>query len=510
MRHALIWFCWAVCLGCATVAQAASGATEAGAGTTKAPVVVLTIDGAIEPASAAHFEQALAAATQQGAQLLVLQLDTPGGLDRSMRAIIKQILASPIPVATYVAPSGARAASAGSYLLYASHVAAMAPATNLGAATPVLVGGMPGLPSMPKPAPVGPSGAGSTASSPMGVAPPDAAAVPYASDPMTAKRLSDASAYIRSLAQLRGRNAEWAERAVRDSVSLSAQEALGQRVIDRIAVDLPDLLRQLDGRTVLVSGGSVQLDTAGASVVVFEAGWRSKLLSAIANPSLALILLTIGIYGLIFEFSNPGFLLPGVVGAISLLLGLFALQTLPLNYAGLALLALGIGFLIAEAFVPSFGALGVGGVAAFAIGAVMLVDRDVPGVTAISYALIALLTLLSAAFVLLVVGMAAKARQRPVVSGAPALLGQRAQLVEFDAVGGVGWALLAGVNWRVHAVADAGSAPDRSKANWQAGDWVSVRAVHGNTLDVAEAAQPPPAALPLAPDANGLPAAVRS
>ncbi len=490
MRLTLLWLCWLACLLGLPLTQAATtDATEAHTPAGKAPVVVLTIDGAIEPAAADHFARGLAAAVEQGAQLLVLQLDTPGGLDRSMRAIIKQVLASPIPVASYVAPSGARAASAGTYMLYASHVAAMAPATNLGAATPVAMGGAPGLPAAPEPQkpaqplrPGAPAASGS-ASSPVDGAQPATKPAPPAADPMSAKRLSDSSAYIRSLAQLRGRNAAWAEQAVRDSVSLSAQEALEQRVIDMIALDLPDLLRQLDGRTLSVAGGSVQLQTADAPVVMFEAGWRNELLSVIANPSLALILMMLGVYGLIFEFSNPGYLVPGVVGAISLLLGLFALQTLPLNYAGLALLALGIGFLVAEAFVPSFGALGLGGMVAFAIGAVMLVDRDVPGVSAISYALIAVLTVLSAAFVLLVVGMAAKARRRPVVSGAPTLLGQPAQLVEFDAARGEGWALLAGVTWRVRAAADAAAAEDG--AGWQPGAWVSVRAVRGNTLDVA-------------------------
>ena len=495
MRLLSLWLYSLACLFGPSGVHAAEAASG-NAPPAKAPVVVLTIDGAIEPASADHFARGLAAAVEQGAQLLVLQLDTPGGLDRSMRSIIKQVLASPIPVATYVAPGGARAASAGTYMLYASHVAAMAPATNLGAATPVSLGGSPGLPAAPKPAPQAPAASGA-ASSPDGGTPPNPAAAPPAADPSTAKRLADSSAYIRSLAQLRGRNAKWAEQAVRDSVSLTAQEALDQRVVDLIAVDLPDLLRQLDGRTLSVPGGSVQLQTANAPVVTIELGWRSELLSVIANPSLALILMMIGVYGLIFEFSNPGYLVPGVVGAISLLLGLFALQTLPLNYAGLALLALGIGFLVAEAFVPSFGALGLGGVVAFAIGAVMLVDRDVPGVAAISYALIAVLTVLSAVFVLVVVGMAAKARKRPVVSGAPTLLGQTAQLVEFDSARGEGWALLAGVTWRVRAAAEAASAAD---ASWQPGAWVSVRAVRGNTLDVA--LLPPEAASPRSIDAD--------
>ncbi len=460
-------FCRLFLLACLLAPLLAQAASDTGsAPNPAAPVVVLTLDGAVEPASADRFARGLADAVARKAQLLVLRLDTPGGLDRSMRAIIKQLLASPIPVATFVAPSGARAASAGTYLLCASHIAAMAPATNLGAATPVSLGGS-ATPSAEPPASTS-SGAGQPAA-------------PPAADPMSAKRLSDASAYIRSLAQLRGRNAGWAEQAVRDSVSLSADEALAQRVIDLIAADVPDLLRQLDGRRYAVPGGSVQLSTANAPVVEIEAGWRSELLSVIANPSLALILLMIGVYGLIFEFFNPGYLLPGVVGAISLLLGLFALQTLPLNYAGLALLVMGIGFLVAEAFVPSFGALGLGGVAAFAIGAVMLVDRDVPGLAAISYGLIALLTLLSAAFVLVVVGMAAKARRRPVVSGALTLLGQTAELVEFDAQQRKGWALLAGVTWRVRAAAEL---PTSQLAGWHAGASVTVCAVRGNTLEV--------------------------
>ena len=472
MRSAFYRLFLLACLLALPLAQAASDTGSAPG--LAAPVVVLTLDGAVEPASADLFSRGLTNAVERNAQLLVLRLDTPGGLDRSMRAIIKQMLASPIPIATFVAPSGARAASAGTYLLYASHIAAMAPATNLGAATPVSLGGSPAPPAEP-PAPAS-SGTVAPAS---GAAQP---ATPHAADPMSAKRLSDASAYIRSLAQLRGRNAGWAEQAVRDSASLSANEALAQRVIDVIAADVPDLLRQLDGRTYSVPGGSVQLRTANVPIVEMEAGWRGELLSVIANPSLALILLVIGVYGLVFEFFHPGYLLPGVVGAISLLLGLFALQTLPLNYAGLALLVLGIGFLVAEAFVPSFGALGLGGVAAFAIGAVMLVDRDVPGLAAISYGLIALLTLLSAAFVLVVVGMAAKARRRPVVSGALTLLGQTAELVEFDAQQREGWALLAGVTWRVRAAAEL---PTSQLAGWHAGASVTVCAVRGNTLEVA-------------------------
>jgi membrane-bound serine protease (ClpP class) len=267
---------------------------------------------------------------------------------------------------------------------------------------------------------------------------------------MTAKRLADASAYIRSLAQLRGRNAEWAEKAVRESVSLSAREALSSKVVDLIANDVPDLLRQLDGRQLAVAGGSVRLATSGAPLVTYEADWRSRLLTVITDPSLALILMLVGIYGLLFEFSNPGFVLPGVVGGICLLLALFALQMLPVNYAGLGLILLGIAFLVAEAFLPSFGVLGFGGIVAFAAGAVLLIDSDSPAF-GIPLTLIAVLTAGSAAFILAVVGMAAKARRRPVVSGASALLGAPGELLEF--AGGEGWAMVRGEHWRVRGAA---------------------------------------------------------
>lgn len=429
--------------------------------TSAAPVVSVQIDGAIGPASADHLHRALAAAVRQKAQLVVLRIDTPGGLDASMRSIIKDILASPVPVAAYVAPSGARAASAGTYILYASHVAAMAPASNLGAATPVAIG----LP-MPGGAPEHPAPArkASEAQAPS----PDA---------MTAKRVGDAAAYIRSLAQLRGRNVEWAEKAVRESVSLSASEALEIKVVDLVASDLPDLLRQLDGREIKLGSGSVRLATQGAAVVEFEADWRARVLSVITDPSLALILLMVGIYGLLFEFSNPGFVLPGVVGAICLLLGLFALQMLPVNFAGLGLILLGVALLVAEAFLPSFGVLGLGGIAAFVIGAVLLFDSETPGF-GIPPLLIGVLAATSAAFVLVVVAMAAKARRRPVVSGVSTLTGTTGELIEFS--GGTGWALVEGEHWQV-----------RGSGALQPGARVRVVRVHGRTLEVAAVGDTP-------------------
>jgi membrane-bound serine protease (ClpP class) len=446
---------WAL-LACAMAAASAEDAPAPAAATSGGSVVLMTIDGAIGPATADYVHRALAFALRQGAVLAVLQMDTPGGLDTAMRSIIKDILASPVPVATFVAPGGARAASAGTYILYTSHIAAMTPASNLGAATPVAIG-MPG----PGGAPEGPAPKASGAAS-------DA----HAGDPMAAKRLADASAYIRSLAQLRGRNAEWAEKAVRESVSLSASEALKQSVVTLIASDVPDLLGKVDGREVSAAGRSLRLATRDARVVAFEPDWRTRLLSVITDPSLALILMMVGIYGLLFEFSNPGFVLPGVVGAISLLLALFAFQMLPVNYAGLALILLGVALLVGEAFLPS-GALGVGGVAALAMGAVLLIDSESPGF-GISPAVIGGVTIVSAGFVLIVAGMAAKARRRPVVSGESSLLGATGPLVEFAA--GEGWASVRGEPWRV-----------RGSAALAVGQTVRVVAVQGNTLEVAPA-----------------------
>ena len=346
MRSATTWLMGLVLLAHAVGAAGAQAVPAAASGpASPGTVVLMELDGAIGPAAVDHVRRGLRLAAREQARLAVIQLDTPGGLDASMRDIVKDILASPVPVATFVAPDGARAASAGTYILYASHIAAMAPASNLGAATPVAIG----------------------------------APTPAAPDTMTAKRLADASAYLRSLAQLRGRNADWGELAVRESASLSAAEALQKNVITLIAQDVADLLRQVDGREVRTAQGTLRLSTRQAQVLMFDADWRSRVLSVITEPSLALVLMMLGIYGLLFEFSNPGFVLPGVVGAISLLLALFGLQMLPVNYAGLGLIFLGVAFLIAEAFLPAFGALGVGGIAAFSIGAVLLIDNEAPG-----------------------------------------------------------------------------------------------------------------------------------
>lgn len=430
-------------------------------------VFVVPLTGAIGPAGADFFSRSLARAEKEDAQLVVLQIDTPGGLDTAMRQIIKAILASNVPVATFVAPSGARAASAGTYILYASHVAAMAPGTNLGAATPVQIGITDPIKSEPfKPEPTKKSTKEKDAKGDEKDAKKsdekedkkqdekrdtDHASAPAGDtqSAMTKKQVHDAAAYIRGLAQMRGRNAEWAERAVREAVSLSSDEALAQKVIDLTARDVPELLAKLNGRKLTTAAGERTLQTAGAMVVTIEQDWKNKVLSVITDPSIALILMMIGIYGLFFEFYNPGFVLPGVVGAICLLVGLFALQMLPINYAGLALLLLGIAFMVAEGFVGTFGVLGIGGIIAFAVGALMLIDTDLPGF-GIPVSLIAGLAMVTAAFVFFVSTLAMQARRRPLANRADMAGGLGVMLDDADS-DQQGWARVHGERWQVRS-----------------------------------------------------------
>ena len=422
--------------------------------------IQLDIDGPIGPATSDYIHRGLAQAQQRDARLVILRLDTPGGLDSSMREIIKDILASPIPVLAYVAPNGARAASAGTYILYASHIAAMAPATNLGAATPVQIAPVGSPPSPPK-SPLEKDKDQEDSPTPL---------APSNQDALRNKAVNDAVAYIQGLAKLRGRNAEWAEKAVRQGASLDAGAALEQKVIELLADNIPELLEQIHGREVKLPGKTVSLDTQNLLIEVIEPDWRSRLLGTITNPNIAYLLMLIGVYGLILEFANPGTIVAGVVGAICLLLALYAFQVLPVNYAGLALILLGIALMVAEAFAPSFGALGIGGVIAFAIGSVILIDTEVPGY-GINPALIAALTLFSALIFIFVIGMLVRARERPVVSGSEQMVGSIAVVIEdFDTEG------------RVRAHSELWQA--RSTAPLQKGQQVIITAMDGLTLHV--------------------------
>jgi membrane-bound serine protease (ClpP class) len=377
-----------------------------------APVVLVDIKGAIGFVTADFFAKSLERAATQGSPVVLARLDTPGGLLNSTRQMIHAILASRVPVVMYVAPNGSRAASAGTYLLYASHIAAMAPGTHVGAATPIALSA-PGLPGSP---------------------PPSKSEKQSESDPASSaerKSINDAAAYIRSLAEIRGRNADWGEKAVREAATLTATAALKQKVIDLIASDVDELLSSIDGRSITTASGEVQLTTKGRRVVEIKPDWKMEIMSGITDPNIALILLMIGIYGIIFEFLTPGAIGPGVVGGVCLIVALTALSVLPVNLGGLALLLFGIALMVVEAFTPSV-VIGLGGLVAFVLGALFLFDpgdADIP--IRVSWQVLVGMAALSAVFFTGVLGFAVRARRRPVRTGAEEMIGSTGKVVDW-------------------------------------------------------------------------------
>ncbi|MFN3937349.1 MAG: NfeD family protein [Gemmobacter sp.] len=431
--------------------------------------VLLTLADAVSPATADYVVRGIAVAAERDAGLVIIRMDTPGGLETSMNDIVKAILASPVPVAVHVAPSGARAASAGTYILYAAHVAAMAPSTRLGAATPVAIGG--GMPfggsdeDGDRPGETTPETANGAEERPRDPArqrPPNAAA---------AKAINDAVASIRGLADLRGRDADFAERAVREAATMTAREAAEAGVIDFVARDTAELLALADGRVVEVDGAEVTLATAGLAVVEVEPDWRTRLLAVITNPNVAILLMVVGFYGIVFELFNPGTLIPGTIGGISLLTGLYALSVLPVSYAGVALILLGLALILAEAFSPSFGILGIGGAVAVVLGGTMLIDTDVPGIE-VSWAALAAVLVAGAAFSVLVGRMAVASWKARVTTGAEELVGLSAEVRDWR--GTRGHVCVHGERWK--AEADAPLRP---------GERVRVTGIEGLTLRVA-------------------------
>lgn len=485
--------------------------------------LVITIDDAIGVATAEYFTDSLRAAQERKAKILVMELDTPGGLLEVTRDMIQEILASEVPVAVYVTPNGARAASAGTFILYASHVAAMSEATTLGAATPVSLGqsgsgapppsGVLGLsvaaasadeeapeeidggagggqerdgPDEGPPDTSGDGGAGEKSPDADDGAdsaePPGKTSEEMDAEAMKRKIVNDAVSQIRTLARLRGRNADWAEEAVREGATLEAVEAVEMNVADFIARNIPDLLEKAHGLEVDANGEQIVLETAGLVVERLEPGWRTRLLSIITNPSVAYLLVLVGLYGLLLEGYNPGTWIPGVVGVISLLLAAYALNLLPVNYAGLALMVLGVGLIIAETFSPSLGILGIGGVVAFVVGSIILFDTGVPGFEA-PLRVIGGVGLAAALAMLGLVVLLARSRKRPVVSGSESLMGSRAVALEdFDAAGPV---MVQGERWQARTPLPACK-----------GDELFVHSVDGLRLEVA----PTPPALPPRPN----------
>lgn len=447
------FFAASTCIVLVALAGNVTAQPAEGAGQGAGKAYVLTVDDAIGPATRDYIVRGIEQAETEQAELVVLRLNTPGGLDASMRDIIRKMLAAEVPVATWVAPAGSRAASAGTYMLYASHIAAMAPSTNLGAATPVQIGGGGGGQDDRQSSPIERArealrkesdSEDSAESEPAA----DSAEEPESppGDASSRKAINDAVAYIRGLAARHGRNAEWAERAVREAVSLTASEALEQNVIDIVAARLPELLQAIDGREVRMADGTRTLATADLETVEIEADWRTNLLAIITNPTLAYLLLMVGVYGLILEGYNPGALVPGIIGGICLLLALYAFQILPVNYAGLALMALGLALVAVELFVPSFGILGVGGIVAVMLGSVILFDSDVPGLE-MNTGLIAGMGFASALIFAAIIWLAARSVRKPRLDAKEALIGLEAEAIS-DFSDGQGRVHLHGEDWR--------------------------------------------------------------
>ena len=414
----------------------------------RSTVVELQVKDGIGVATADYVQSGINHAVDIGADLVIINMDTPGGLMKPMRGIVQDILASPIPIAVYVTPAGARADSAGTYILLAAHIAAMTPTTHLGAATPVpLVGGNEG----------------------------DQEDGPDSTPGLDRKVMNDAVSYIRGLAERHGRNADWAEKAVTEAATLTASEALENKVIDFIAADRDGLLEQLDGHEVEIAGAVKTLSMTDTDIETFEPDWRIRLLGVISNPEIVLVLGLIGLYGLMYEGWNPGAIVPGVVGAICLLLAAYALQVIPVNYAGLALIVVGVALMVAEAFAPSFGALGIGGVAAFVFGAIIMFDTDIPGF-GISYAFVIGIAVVFAALVIWLVGYLLRLRRRGAVSGRGSIVGGVATALEDFTESGKVW--LEGEAWHAHS-----TVPVRKDQQ------VIVRTLDGLVLEVEPVAE---------------------
>jgi membrane-bound serine protease (ClpP class) len=412
MRNWLREAAWAIAIAGLAVVSAADARAQA------APqVFVSEVSGAIGVATVRQLSRAIDQAKDEGAVALILRLDTPGGLVTATRELIKLIIASPVPIVVYVAPSGAQAASAGTFLVYAAHLAAMAPGTNLGAATPIEIGGLPGAPQ-PRREP------GKDEKGASGAQPETAA---------QRKAINDVVAFLRSLAQMRGRNLEFAEKAVREAATLTAEEASNQGVVDFMAASLEELLAKMDGRKVELANGEKILNSKNAKITTIEPDLRTRLLAVISNPNVAFLLLMIGFYGLIMEFWHPGTFIPGVVGGICLILALVALSALPVNYGALGLLVLGLALMLAEAFTPGIGILGIGGAVAFAFGAYFLFEGAGSDIDiAVSLPLILGATLTTAALIFGVGAAAMQAYRRPATAGAEHMIGAKAKVIDWE------------------------------------------------------------------------------